>query len=238
MATNGRTLYFPIQENASSQQIYALLGDVESADEDEHKQFNEWFWHWVHSWRRNSQAAGTKDTSLITPEANLHVVPNDNQSKKKEKKKKEEFKQEECHLVPARQPNLNETVFPIEIFPLVTGLKELLELIVEQSNFYAHQNGRNFTVSKEERKAFLGINFIIWTNKLPRIAEYWRVDNLIGNDGIQNTMIWNRFCEIFQNLHFADNKKDDKADKAFKMRPEIDHLNLKFSKTDLEWSNA
>ena len=41
MATNGRTLYFPIQENASSQQIYALLGDVESADEDEHKQFNE-----------------------------------------------------------------------------------------------------------------------------------------------------------------------------------------------------
>ena len=106
-----------------------------------------------------TQAAGTKDTSLITPEANLHVVPSDNQSKKKEKNKKEEFKQEECHLVPARQPDLNETVFPIEIFPLVTGFKELLELIVEQSNFYAHQNGRNFTVSKEERKAFLGRNF-------------------------------------------------------------------------------
>ena len=25
-------------------------------------------------------------------------------------------------------------------------------------------------------------------NKLPTIVEYWRVDNLIGNDGIQNTM--------------------------------------------------
>ena len=40
-------------------------------------------------------------------------------------------------------------------------------------------------------------------------------------------MIWNRFNEILQNLHFADNKKDDKTDKAFKMRPVIDHLNSK-----------
>ena len=151
---------------------------------------------------------------MTTPEANLQVVPSDNQSKKKEKNKKEELwkwtkkvkvtKQEECHLVPEIQPNLNETVSPIEIFSLVTGLEELLELIVEQSNLYAHQNGRNFTVTKEELKAFLGINFVMAINKLPTIAEYWRVDNLIGNDGIQNTMIRNRFCEILQNLHFAD----------------------------------
>ena len=87
------------------------------------------------------------------------------------------------------QPNLNETVSPIETFSLVTGLEELLELIVEQSNLYAHQNGRNFTVTKEELKAFLGINFATAINKLPRIAEYWRVDNLISNDSIQNTMI-------------------------------------------------
>ena len=43
-------------------------------------------------------------------------------------------------------------------------------------------------------------------------------------------MIRNRFCEIFQNLHFADNRKDDKTGKPFKMRPVIDHLNSKFSK--------
>ena len=62
---------------------------------------------------------------MTTPEANLHVVPSDNQSNKKEKNKKEELrkwtknvkvtKQEDCHLVPKIQPNLNETVFPIEI---------------------------------------------------------------------------------------------------------------------------
>ena len=76
--------------------------------------------------------------------------------------------------MPEIQPNLNETVSPIEIFSLVSGLEVLLELIVEQSNFYVHQ------------KTFLGINFVMAINKLPTIAEYWRVDNLIGNDGIQN----------------------------------------------------
>ena len=130
---------------------------------------------------------------MTTPEASLHVVPSDNQSNNKEKNKKDELwkwskrvkftKQEEF------QSNLNETVSPIEIFSLVTGLEELLELIVEQSNLYAHQNGRNFTVTKEELKAFLGINFVMEIKKLPTIAEYWRVDNLIVNDGIENTMI-------------------------------------------------
>ena len=143
---------------------------------------------------------------MTTPEANLHVVPSDNQSKKREKNKNEELwkwtkkvkvtKQEECHLVPEIQPNLNETVSPIEIFSLVTGLEELLELIVEQSNLYAHQNGRNFTVTKKELKVFLGINLVMAINKLSTIAEYWRIDNLIDNDCIQNTMIRERFCEI------------------------------------------
>ena len=40
--------------------------------------------------------------------------------------------------------------FPKEIVSLVTGLEELLELVVEQSNLYAHQNGRNLTDAKEE----------------------------------------------------------------------------------------
>ena len=68
----------------------------------------------------------------------------------------------------------------------MTGIEELLELIVEQSNLYAHQNGRNFTFTKEELKAFFGINFVMAINKLATIAEYWRADNLIGNNCIQN----------------------------------------------------
>ena len=40
-------------------------------------------------------------------------------------------------------------------------------------------------------------------------------------------MIRNRFWEIPQNVHFANKTKVDKTDKAFKMRPVIDHLDLK-----------
>ena len=43
-----------------------------------------------------------------------------------------------------------------------------------------------------------------------------------------NTMNRNRFCEISEDLHFADNRKDGKTDKTFKMRPLIYHLNSKF----------
>ena len=88
-------------------------------------------------------------------------------------------------------------------------------------------------VTKKELKGFLRINFVMAINKLPTIAEYCIVDNLIGNGGIQKTMIWNRFWEILQNLHFADNRKDYKTDKAFKMRPVIDHRNSKLSEVQL-----
>ena len=124
--------------------------------------------------------------------------------------------------MPEIQQNLNETVSPTEIFSLEIGLEDLLELIIEQSDLYAHQKGRKFTVTQEELKAFLGIDLVMAINKLPTIAEYWKVYNLISNDGIQKTMIRNRFSEIPQNLNFTDNRKDDKTDKAFKIRPVID----------------
>ena len=91
MATNGRTRYFPMEENASSEQIYALLDDVESADEDDiDNLMNDSDTEFIAE-EEITQAASTQDTSLTTPEANLHVVPSDNQSKKKEKNKKEEL---------------------------------------------------------------------------------------------------------------------------------------------------
>ena len=37
------------------------------------------------------QTASTEDTSLTAPEANLHVVPSDNQSKKKEETKTKNY---------------------------------------------------------------------------------------------------------------------------------------------------
>ena len=51
-------------------------------------------------------------------------------------------------------------------------------------------------------------------NKLPSVASYWEVEQYLGNDGIKNVMTRQRFRDILQNLHFANNEKDDKSDKG------------------------
>ena len=88
MATNGRKRYFHIDENTSSEQIYALLDDVESADEDDIDNLmidadTEFI-----AEEEITQAAITHDISLTTSGANVHIIPSENQSKKKEKSKK------------------------------------------------------------------------------------------------------------------------------------------------------
>ena len=94
MKRDGRKRYFHIDENARTEQRYALYAifDTEFITEEE-----------------NTQADSTQHTSLTTPEASHDVVPSENLSKKKEKSKKEESwewtkkvkvtKEEECHLL-------------------------------------------------------------------------------------------------------------------------------------------
>ena len=132
MGTNVRKKFFHIDENAGSKQIYALLDNIESADEvDINNLMNDSETEFIAK-EKITQEPSTQDTSLTTPEAKLHVVPSDNHSKKKEKNKKEELwkwtkkvkvtKQEERHLMPEIQPNLNKRLSPTEILSLVTEL--------------------------------------------------------------------------------------------------------------------
>ena len=109
---------------------------------------------------------------------------NGNRQKRRKLTKKKPFA-----LIPEIQSELNKIVSLMDIFELVSGPEELIDLTVVQTNFYAQQTGRNFTVDNNQLKAFLWINYIMTINKLPTIAEYWRVDNLTGNNVIQNTMI-------------------------------------------------
>ena len=91
MVTHGRKRYFHIDENAGSEQIYSLLDDVESDDNNDidnlmNDSDNEFI-----AEEEIAQAASTQDTSLTIPKANLHIVPSDNQSKKREKNKNEKL---------------------------------------------------------------------------------------------------------------------------------------------------
>ena len=59
-------------------------------------------------------------------------------------------------------------------------------------------------------KAFLGINFIMSTNKLPSFEDYWSKHKCIGSEKIQNVMIRTRFQFILQSLYFSINYNDEK----------------------------
>ena len=84
--------YFHIDENASSEQIYALLDNVESADKDYLDSLMNDSDSEFRAEEEITQAAKAPDTSLTTPEVNIiHVLPSENQSKKKEKNNKEEL---------------------------------------------------------------------------------------------------------------------------------------------------
>ena len=88
MATNGTRKYFNIDQNTSSEQISAALDNVERADKDDIDDVTYDSDTEVIAEKEITQTASTQDTSLTTPGSDLHVVPSDNQSKKKEKKTK------------------------------------------------------------------------------------------------------------------------------------------------------
>ena len=91
MVPNSRKRYFYVDKNTSSEQMYALLDDVESADKDDKDNLMNDSDNKFIAEEEITQATSIQDTFLTTLEANLHVVPNDNQSKKKEKNKKKNY---------------------------------------------------------------------------------------------------------------------------------------------------
>ncbi|KAK3747127.1 hypothetical protein QZH41_004407 [Actinostola sp. cb2023] len=107
--------------------------------------------------------------------------------------------------------------------------ENILSHIANETNKYARMKLANTTqlwqdVTVREIKAYFGIYLIMGINYLPRIAMYWSTDPFIGNRGIQEVMIKNRFEEITQYLHFADSDSEPRRgeanfDRLFKIRP-------------------
>ena len=73
-------------------------------------------------------------------------------------------------------------------------------------------------------KEFLGINYFVTTNKLPTIKIFWEWSHYVGNERIRNVMSRTRFEQIVPNLHFADNQKEEKNDKTYKVRSVISNF--------------
>ena len=106
----GRKKYFNIGENISNEQIYTLLDNVERDNKEEIDNLINDSDRELITDEEILSANITLDTSLTTPEANIHVVRDNEESKKPDKKKNEEpwkwikkakaNKQEPCAFIP------------------------------------------------------------------------------------------------------------------------------------------
>ena len=87
----------------------------------------------------------------------------------------------ECTLEAEVLVDLDHGSTPFDIFQTVTGMNELLEIIVTETNRYATQKGHNFETTEDWMKAYLGINVTMGINKLPSLEDCWSTDKCIGN---------------------------------------------------------
>ena len=122
-----------------------------------------------------------------------------------------------------------ENVSPIQVFSKTVGLERLLLLIKKESERYAEQNRRMFQTTSKQLYAFLDISILMGINKFPEMKDYWSVKECLGNILIQKTITRERFLQILQNIHFANNlqqclvKDSENYDCAWKPQPLCDH---------------
>ncbi|XP_046997985.1 piggyBac transposable element-derived protein 4-like [Schistocerca americana] len=124
---------------------------------------------------------------------------------------------------------------PIDIFEKIFP-KELVELIVFQTNLYATQSGKSFTPTTDnEIRTFLGINILMGIKRMPAYRDYWSSAPELHDRYIASLMAVNRFGWLLRNIHLNDNtlhpeKGHPGYDKLYKLRPVIKILSESFSK--------
>ena len=102
----------------------------------------------------------------------------------KEQKWRKQFKRayvEKCVFAEDGIVNIDvQDPSPMQVFAKTVGLEGLLSLLKTESERYAEQNGRMFQTTLEELCAFLGINILIGIHKLPKMRDYWSIDEGLG----------------------------------------------------------
>ena len=110
--------------------------------------------------------------------------------------------------------------------------ESLFDRLVVETNRYAHSRSRGrhwVDVNKDEIETFMGIVILMGVHRLPRIADVWDRDELLGIGGVQKYMSSTRFWDIWVNLHVVDNKDLLPGDGiARKIKPVLDVLGETF----------
>lgn len=135
--------------------------------------------------------------------------------------------------------NLEDLETPYQLFKYFFD-DEILNKIVVETNLYCRQKNIDdpFVVTKVDINQFLGILIMSSIINYPNIRMFW--DSLIGVKLISDTMSQRKFEKIRSIFHLNNNDsfiidtESPKYDKLHKIRPLVDHLNVKFSSIPLE----
>ena len=121
---------------------------------------------------------------------------------------------------------------PVECFKKVFTM-ELVDHIVEQTNLYSRQHGRNVEASREELLGIIGIMILSGYRHVHDKRMLWSSDEDVSIQWVKDLMPRNRFIAILRDIHLADNCTLDKSDPYYKVRPYFEQLNRNF-KENLE----
>ena len=105
---------------------------------------------------------------------------------------------------------------------------DLLEMIARETEQYARQKDYSFHIDVPDLKLFIAILITSGAAPLPSRRLYWENFPDVHNKAIAGSMTRNRFEEILQYLHLANNDTLAADDKLAKIRPLIDMLNERF----------
>ena len=118
------------------------------------------------------------------------------------------YTKEQCSLKADIINHFPEHHVPFDVFSAVTNLDGLVIFLVDESNLYNKQNGREFLTIEQEMKSFSGINYIMSINKLSTVKSYWECGRFIANEGMRNVTARSRFEDILRNLQiFGQHKR-------------------------------
>ena len=124
---------------------------------------------------------------------------------------------------------------PYDFFSLLFP-EELWDVLVEQTNIYVAQKQRKSwfnDTNKDETKAFVGALVFMAVHRLPNFDHYFSRNWVFAVPAIQNVSTRNRFWQLRQNCHLADNSRqpsptDESSDQLYKLRPVINVMREKF----------
>ena len=181
MERNNRK-YIHVDRGTGSNEIFAMLGKIESETGSDIKSFLE---DSDTEYIVEEPIPDNKGEShqLLTPEAT--VLDIDEPPVKKLKKKVAELKwkhtskfvkSKKCIIEANVLSDIPEKANPLLIIEGTKNLNELVKYVCHQTNLYATQNGRRFATNPEEIRTFLGINYIMSISNLPNVKCYWSVE--------------------------------------------------------------